>query len=845
MILAHLSDLHLGFRAYGRVERGQDMRERDVAAAWERAVERLVRLEPGLIVVSGDVFDRPDPPASAVVALARGLESLRQALPDTPVLLVSGPRDTPRRAGDPGALTVLDTFPNVEAATGLTRSLIVDRLELHACLVPYRALVRPTPAPPEPDPRARWNVLVLHGEAVQGVGRGLYVDPDDWNYVALGGSHRNLELAPNVHSPGSLERVALDPWDEAAVDKGFLTYDLERGEATFHSIPCRPVVALAPVKVRPGVPEQIRRRVREVTDEVPGGIDGKIVRLRLAGAGPKDLLALQGDLLAELRRRALHLTVEAGREVRAPPDAWVPVDAPGLLRDALESELDRDGLLDDETADAIWSLVPNELARVADVGTVGALDALDGEVPGFGRVSTDVPEGLTAVIGGPGRARRAVAELAIERGGGGYGSALRRLWSGRDLGGLEDTVRVAVEAVAESRGVAVVDAALARAGARTGAASLEPGVSPGTLVGGQGAVRDDPEQVAAEFRAAQRELQAFRADVVEVDGDLEAATMEWLRERQDAETNLLAYRDRARALRARLRSLEEAGPDAPCPTCGRELGRRYEEVIAELREEWEAIVQDGSWWRRRWEQLEMKPQHIQELEGRSLRLHAALEAGAERVELLRARLRELGRPEVADAGEDEPAGAVGRVVTALRRIRLARTERARDQLLDRASRFLCRISGGRILALTDSGGRLVLQGDRGPLTPVSEEDTATARVAVRLAAASLVAARGRVMASLIMEEPFDRLDVEARIRALVLMKQLRAEIGRFLIFSRGEAVDARPELFDAVFEIREDAVGVGPVLRPVPAGPGRVALRPTVRGGMGRAGGASASAPLP
>ena len=63
MILAHLSDLHLGFRAYGRIERGVDIRERDVSAAFERALQDVIRVNPGIVVVSGDVFDRPDPPA--------------------------------------------------------------------------------------------------------------------------------------------------------------------------------------------------------------------------------------------------------------------------------------------------------------------------------------------------------------------------------------------------------------------------------------------------------------------------------------------------------------------------------------------------------------------------------------------------------------------------------------------------------------------------------------------------------------------------------------------------------------------------------------------------------------
>ena len=171
-----------------------------------------------------------------------------------------------------------------------------------------------------------------------------------------------------------------------------------------------------------------------------------------------------------------------------------------------------------------------------------------------------------------------------------------------------------------------------------------------------GAVRVDPELVGAELRSAERELRTIRADAAEVDGDLEVATMDWHRERQDAETTLQAYRDRARELKGAIRQMESAGPTIPCPTCGRVLEAHYDEVMGELQEEWEGIVQDGSWWKRRWEQLELKPGHLQELEGRSLRLHAALEGTSERVELLRARLGELEKLDGTTAVGMYPAG---------------------------------------------------------------------------------------------------------------------------------------------------------------------------------------------
>ncbi len=209
-------------------------------------------------------------------------------------------------------------------------------------------------------------------------------------------------------------------------------------------------------------------------------------------------------------------------------------------------------------------------------------------------------------------------------------------------------------------------------------------------------------------------------------------------------------------------------------------------------------------------------------------MHAALEAGSERVELLRARLQELEgeSPHAPAVALEGPRGAV---VAALMRVRAARLARVTDLLLDRASRFVSRVSGARILAITADDGTVHLQGNEGVLTPLSEEDLAAGRIALRLAAASLIAARGSILASLPLEQPFDRLDEESRIRTLVLTKGLLREVPRIVLFSRGDVVEARPELLDYVLEVREEGSVAGPVLRPAPSGPGRVALRHSVR----------------
>ena len=316
LILAHLSDLHLGYHAYQRRNRGRNVRENDVALAFERTVQELTRLRPDVVVVAGDVFDRPNPPPSALVTLTRGLETLRSALPRTRFLLVAGVRDTPRGAGDPGVLHVLDTIPGVATATSSARSVFLEDLSLQVVLLPHALLLRGEGAAPDADPRARHRVLVAHARVTRN--EGTAIDPGVWDYVALGNEHSHRRLGERVAYSGALERVGADPWTEAAEEKGFLTVELPERRSTFHPVTGRAVVALAPIRVAPDR-DAMRRRVREVVGEIPGGIEDKIVLLRLKGIRRSELVLLEGDLLDALRQRALHLAVRV-----EPAESWTP-----------------------------------------------------------------------------------------------------------------------------------------------------------------------------------------------------------------------------------------------------------------------------------------------------------------------------------------------------------------------------------------------------------------------------------------------------------------------------------------------------------------------------------------
>lgn len=367
MILAHLSDLHLGFRAFERRDRGRNVREVDVARAFQAAIKKMRDIEPQVVLMAGDIFDRPEPTQGAMVALARGLATLREALPETKVLMVAGSRDTPHRPGDPGALATFDAFPGVEVATARRRVVHLPDLDFHAVLVPHRSAISIEAEAVTPDPEATWNVVLAYGDVTAADGSGVAVRADEWDYVALGHRHSRVALRENVQYSGSLERVGAAPWEEAVAEKGFLSFDLDAGVSTFHPVAGRPVVSLEPIIFEPARKARLRERVREVLEEVPGGIGGKIVRLRIQGLGPGDLDQIQ-RLLHDYRRQALHLEVSL-EDAPGPPEARPDEAFADSLSDRLAARLGTR----DVNEDVIKRAVEEALAQASHTvqGSVG------------------------------------------------------------------------------------------------------------------------------------------------------------------------------------------------------------------------------------------------------------------------------------------------------------------------------------------------------------------------------------------------------------------------------------------------------------------------------------------
>jgi hypothetical protein len=376
MRLVHLSDLHLGYRQYQRLTPGGvNQREADVAKTFTAAIDKVVALAPDVVLVAGDVFHSVRPSNQAILHAFKQFDRLARALPDAVVVVVAGDHDTPRSTEVGGILPLLrEVAPNVQVVDREPRALRFEQMGLSVFAVPGA----PGPLPSlKPDAAARYNVLVLHGNLTGMVSSQIDaadpaavqvsradIDPSRWNYVALGHYHVFREIAANAFYSGSLDYTSVNTWgelDEARQarlpGKGFVEFDLDSGTHHFHHVP--PARALhdvyPPVSARGLTVAELDERIRAAVDACPGGIDDKIVRLRVLDVARHIARELDHRALREYKRRAVNFQLDLRRPDIVPLNQGAApgrrASLPEMVRAHLETrtidaDIDRQELID-------------------------------------------------------------------------------------------------------------------------------------------------------------------------------------------------------------------------------------------------------------------------------------------------------------------------------------------------------------------------------------------------------------------------------------------------------------------------------------------------------------------
>jgi DNA repair protein SbcD/Mre11 len=329
MRLVHLADIHLGFRQYQRqTPTGINQREADVAISLRRTIDKVIELKPDLVLIAGDVFHAVRPSNPAILYAFQQFSRLMQMLPNASVVMIAGNHDTPRTA-ETGCILRLFAQLGITVVEGEMKRITIPEHDLSILAVPDMG------KPPfDPDPNAKYNILLLHGE-IQGVlprsGRELDRRPmaiteqelgaERWDYVALGHYHVYRQVEPNAYYSGSIDFTSTNSWGEKAEEdaakkggKGIIEQDIATGAHKFHPIPLlREWVDLPSLSGAGLSPASLDEAIRTTVENVDGGIDGKVVRLVVRDVPRHILRELDHKAIREYKRKALEFYLDTRR----------------------------------------------------------------------------------------------------------------------------------------------------------------------------------------------------------------------------------------------------------------------------------------------------------------------------------------------------------------------------------------------------------------------------------------------------------------------------------------------------------------------------------------------------
>jgi DNA repair exonuclease SbcCD nuclease subunit len=317
--LVHLSDSHLGFSAYSKLDvaEGINQREADFYRAFQEAIDKVIELRPDVVVHSGDLFDTVRPQNRAIDFALRQLIRLSNEGIET--ILISGNHSTPRLRETGNIFRIFEHLKHVHPvheAGGKT--IVVGDATIYA--IPHSA----TPSLAEitsglrPSRDTRLGVLVLHAGVM---GSDTYKMDEfneqtipaenissDWDYVALGHYHEFKRVNPRAYYSGSTERLS---FSEAGQKKGIVEVDLDSHSAKFHELHVRDMLDMEPIDASKLTSSEI---LREAQERVSGAnIDERIVRLVIKNVAPDAYNSLDVSAIRRMGSSALHFELKSDR----------------------------------------------------------------------------------------------------------------------------------------------------------------------------------------------------------------------------------------------------------------------------------------------------------------------------------------------------------------------------------------------------------------------------------------------------------------------------------------------------------------------------------------------------
>ena len=244
MLIAHISDTHLGYRQYNL-----DEREEDIYRLFNEMIEKTIAEKPSVVIHTGDLFDQPRPPVKALRVAYQGFRKLRDR--GIRVYCILGDHDIPKRRGEPphkllqelGVIEVIGYNPLSEEPYRVINDILIAGLrnmpkKYSSTLI---SLLLKLSTKAKEYSKA---IIMLHQGIKEHFPYSYELElkhlPPGFNYYALG--HIHMRTWFHLHDgivgyAGSMDIIRIDEWEDYVRNgKGFYLVDLSKREPIIHKI---------------------------------------------------------------------------------------------------------------------------------------------------------------------------------------------------------------------------------------------------------------------------------------------------------------------------------------------------------------------------------------------------------------------------------------------------------------------------------------------------------------------------------------------------------------------------------------------------------------------------------
>ncbi|MCE5297021.1 MAG: exonuclease SbcCD subunit D [Euryarchaeota archaeon] len=311
MRIAHISDTHLGFSAYRRVDEGSGLNQREVDMynAFQRCVDMMIDGNVELVLHSGDLFDSVRPSNRAISFAMEQFVRLTDS--GAKVIVIAGNHSTPKLRETGSVFKIFEHLKGVRPVyQGRYERIDVEDVAVHAVPHSERETMMEELDKIELDADSK-NVLMVHTgvtgvEVKGGVEHNEQIIPDsylrgEYDYIALGHYHECKEVRPNARYSGSVERMS---FAEAGQRKGYIDLDSNKMDARVREVRTRPMFDLPFIDAKGKDPSELMSDIRASLGS--HDLDGAIVRLNVRNITGASYRSLDFNRIRQEASKAVH-----------------------------------------------------------------------------------------------------------------------------------------------------------------------------------------------------------------------------------------------------------------------------------------------------------------------------------------------------------------------------------------------------------------------------------------------------------------------------------------------------------------------------------------------------------